>query len=251
MKLYFSILLYTIFCFSHAYSQCKNLDVEHAKFINLQNTNIFTTPETRHHDILESISHANGYFAFYKTGPTEFLGNFANCPNGLYYQGFYFRNSEAAFQWAKFQLAAEHHQNLDIMDDPEMEKFFKATGGEAFQLRKKFNQKYKGIFPKNWHNGLRDQVMWQILEAKFQQNPTFTEYLLSTQPLYLLEHNEKQGRDTYWSDDFTGNGFNMLGKMLMAIRDGKPCPIPYDDSDRLERIHYAEDFNSKNPYHIF
>jgi hypothetical protein len=93
--------------------------------------------------------------------------------------------------------------------------------------------------------------MWQILEAKFQQNPDFAEYLIATRPLYLLEHNEKEGRDTYWLDDFTGNGFNMLGKMLMAIRDGSSCPIPYDDTDRLERIYFAEDFNSKNPYNIF
>lgn len=227
------------------------MDTIQPKFINSPNKEISIPAETTHQDILEGIGHAYGYFAFYKTGPTEFLGNFANCSNGLYYQGFYFRNSEAAFQWAKFQLAAEHHQNLDMMYDPEMELFFEADGEEAFQLRKKFDQKYKGIFPKNWQNGLRDQVMWQILEAKFQQNPDFAEYLIATRPLYLLEHNEKEGRDTYWSDDFTGNGFNMLGKMLMAIRDGSLCPIPYDDTDRLERIHYAEDFNSKNPYNIF
>ena len=165
---------------------------------------------------IESIGHAYGFFAFYKTGSTEFLGNFANCPNGLYYQGFYFKNSEAAFQWAKFQLAAEHHQNLDMMYDPEMELFFEADGEEAFRLRNRLAQKYKGIFPIDWLNGLRDQIMWQILEAKFQQNPDFAESLITTRPFYLLEHNEKEGRDTYWSDDFTGNGFNMLGKMLMA-----------------------------------
>lgn len=200
---------------------------------------------------LEEIGQRHGYFAFYKTGLTEFLGNFANCPNGIEYAGHKFQNSEAAFQWTKFQLAALHHQNDEMMSDPEMDQFFDASGEEAFEFRQKFDRKYKGIYPKEWQNGLRDQVMWQVLEHKFQQNSDFANYLNRTAPFYLLEHNEREGRDTYWSDDATGHGLNMLGKMLMAIRDGTPCPIPYDDSDRLERIYYAQNFDSKTPYSIF
>lgn len=227
MKLYFSILLSSIFCLPYADISSETL-----------------------HD-LQTIGQTNGYFAFYKSGPTGFLANFANCPNGVYYKEHNFKNSEAAYQWAKYQLAAEHNQNFEMMCDPEMDQFFEANGEEAYQLRKIFDEKYKGIYPKNWLNSLRDEVMWQVLEAKFQQNPNFAELLLATRPFYLVEHTEREGIDTYWSDDFTGKGFNMLGKMLMAIREGHSCPMPYDDSDRKERIRYAEDFYNKNPYAIF
>lgn len=93
--------------------------------------------------------------------------------------------------------------------------------------------------------------MWEILIHKFQQNPDFNCFLSRTCPFYLLEHNEKEGRDAYWSDDATGNGLNMLGKMLMAIRDEMPCPSPDDDTDRADRQHYAQEFDSSTPYPIY
>lgn len=246
MKSYLFIFISSILCCSHAYSQDNYLNTTDVS--NIEDSLISATSIQ---DMLTDIGQSHGYFAFYKSGPTEFLGNFADCANGLYYRDFHFKNSEAAFQWAKFRLAAEHHQNSEMLSDLEMELFFEADGEEAFQLRNRLAQKYKGVLPIDWSNGLRDQVMWQILQAKFQQNPDFAEYLLITQPLYLLEHNEKEGRDIYWSDDFSGKGFNMLGKMLMAIRDDQPCPPPFEDTDLLERLHYAEDFNNKKPYNIY
>lgn len=200
---------------------------------------------------VEIFGHESNYLAFYKTGHTEFLGNFADCPNGIEYQEHHFRNSEAAFQWTKFFLAAKENQREDLLLDPEMNQFFESNGEEAFRLRQKLDRKYKGIYSKNWLQGLRDKVMWEILVAKFQQNPDFANSLLATTPYYLLEHNEKEGRDTYWSDDHTGKGLNMLGKMLMALRDHFPCPPSYDDSDQIERIQYAEDFNQTRPYPIW
>lgn len=198
----------------------------------------------------QEIENHSLYLAFYKRGHTEFLGNFAHCPNGIDYLGHHFRNSEAAFQWTKFYLAALENQREDMLLDPEMNQFFEASGEEAFRLRQKLGQKYQGVYSKSWLQGLRDQVMWEILVAKFEQNSDYASCLLSTAPYYLLEHNEKQGRDAYWSDDHTGNGLNMLGKMLMAIRDRLPCPQVNDNSDRRERIAFAEDFNQTRPYPI-
>jgi predicted NAD-dependent protein-ADP-ribosyltransferase YbiA (DUF1768 family) len=200
---------------------------------------------------LEAIGQEPDYLAFYKTGHTEFLGNFAHCLNGVEYLGHHFRNSEAAFQWTKFYLAAQENQREDMLLDPEMDQFFEASGEDAFRLRQKLDLKYTGTYSKSWLQGLRDQVMWEILVAKFEQNPDYAGRLLATAPDYLLEHNEREGRDTYWSDDYTGNGLNMLGKMLMALRDHLPCPKSHDDSDRMERIQYAEDFNQTHPYPIW
>lgn len=111
------------------------------------------TPPITSEEILEEIGLVHGYFAFYKTGPTEFLGNFAYCPNGIDYEGHHFQNSEAAFQWKKFQLAAGHNNNDEMRNDPEIEAFFEASGEEAFALRQKLDKKNKGIFPVDWKKG--------------------------------------------------------------------------------------------------
>lgn len=170
---------------------------------------------------------------FYKTGPTEFLGNFADCPNGVTVFGEKFPCAEAAFQYRKFQLAAQnlpngHPQKNQLLND--INKFKYDSGEDAFMIRQRYDQQYAGIYAPNWLTGGRDQAMWEVLQAKFNQNPTLKQQLDQTKGAYLLEHNQVKGRDTYWSDDFDGKGNNMLGKMLMAIRDSKSKP-PVGDTD--------------------
>jgi hypothetical protein len=210
---------------------------------------------------VQSIASQNEFVGFYKTGPTEFLGNFAICPNGLSIQvnnqTFSFRCSEAAFQWFKYYQTAMEHPNRGILQDPNLSKFYTCDGEEAFKLRKYFDKQYPGIFPKNWKKGQRDSAMWTILQAKFQQNPEFIQLLSATRTCYLLEHNQVTGRDKYWSDDNDGTGHNMLGKMLMAIRDNKPCPRVenethvMDNSDLAKTRKYANQANHGLSYNIF
>jgi ribA/ribD-fused uncharacterized protein len=189
---------------------------------------------------------------FYKTGPTEFLGNFANCPHGIQIWGRSFKCSEAAFQWRKYYLAAQGNNRQDMLNDPKMQEFFTCNGEEAFRLNRELGRQYQSIFPLNWLNGVRDQVMWNVLNAKFQQNPELSQLLKATQGAYLLEHNQAT-RDDYWSDNSNGSGKNMLGKMLMALRDGTPCPPPYDSSDQVQVQAYASYANRPGAlnYQIF
>lgn len=165
---------------------------------------------------------------FYKTGPTDFLGNFYVCQNGVTVWGHRFQCSEAAFQWKKYDLAR--------IQDPKMKEFFYADGEQAFQLNRYFEKNYPGQFAPKWKEGVRDDVMWEILQAKFQQNPELMDLLNVTSGAYLLEHNQAK-RDNYWSDNHDGSGKNMLGKMLMAIRDSLPKP-PVDDSSDADLIQY-------------
>ncbi|CRX38458.1 NADAR family protein [Estrella lausannensis] len=175
---------------------------------------------------------------FYKTGPTEFLGNFALCPNGVKVFGETFKCTEAAFQWRKYYLAAVNNNRQDLLNDPLMRQFFSCDGEKAFQINKQLTNKYPNVFASQWKNGVRDQVMWHVLQAKFQQNPSLFNLLKDTKGAYLLEHNEAK-RDDYWSDNSDGSGKNMLGKMLMAIRDGKDGPPPNDSSDQQKVKAYA------------
>lgn len=167
---------------------------------------------------------------FYKSGPTEFLGNFAPCASGIRIWGQTFQCAEAAFQWKKFSMAAQQNHRIDMQQDPNMLKFFTCDGEEAFRLRKYFDHQYPQVYVSGWQKGVRDQTMWEILQAKFSQNQAFHRLLQDTAGAYLLEHNQAK-RDDYWSDNHDGSGKNMLGKMLMALRDNKPCPIPNDAAD--------------------
>lgn len=184
----------------------------------------------------------NKLVCFYKTGPTEFLGNFAKAPRGINLWGHHFQCSEAAFQWRKYYLA-------DI-NDPQMNEFFQADGEKAFQLNLHFERTYQNRFAPGWRNGVRDQVMWEVLEAKFSRNQEFRRLLDETKGAYLLEHNQAS-RDNYWSDNHDGSGKNMLGKMLMALRDGRPKP-PMDDTSNASQVRYFATYaNWSLGYSIF
>lgn len=195
------------------------------------------TPQNPLRTQIQQIAQRDKLVCFYKTGPTEFLGNFANC--NLKIWGNQFRCSEAAFQWQKYVKAG--------INDARMNEFFTADGEQAFQLNRYLGNKYPNVFPPNWKNGVRDQVMWEVLNAKFQQNPNFKQLLDDTKGAYLLEHNQAP-RDDYWSDNSNGTGKNMLGKMLTAIRDGKPQPPVNDNSDDLRN--YVQ-FANRITYNIF
>ena len=43
--------------------------------------------------------------------------------------------------------------------------------------------------------------------------------LLATGDAFLLEHNERRGRDNTWSNNADGEGQNWLGLILMLVRD--------------------------------
>lgn len=180
---------------------------------------------------------------FYKSGPTEFLGNFADCPSGVKIYGETFKCSEAAFQWRKFTLAAKEKNRPDLLADPNLEKFKTCTGEEAFKLRNYFDKQYPGVTVSGWGSGKRDNVMWEVLNAKFSQNKGLMDLLKTTSGAYLMEHNQA-ARDDYWSDNHDGSGVNMLGKMLMAVRDGKPKPAPYDSSDAAKIKDFAQYANT-------
>jgi len=68
---------------------------------------------------------------------------------------------------------------------------------------------------KNW-NEKKDFIMLEALKTKFRI-PCFRNLLLSTGTAEIIELSEK---DFYWGRNKKGLGYNMLGKMLMEIREG-------------------------------
>lgn len=68
---------------------------------------------------------------------------------------------------------------------------------------------------KNWNN-IKDNIMYNALKAKFTQYPELKELLINTGDKKLVEHTVN---DHYWGDGGDGSGKNMLGKLLMKLRD--------------------------------
>eukprot|EP01147_Barroeca_monosierra_P007763 gene7763-630_t len=59
-------------------------------------------------------------------------------------------------------------------------------------------------------------IMLQACLAKFRQNPILARRLLKTGSRQLIEHTEK---DSIWGDGGDGTGKNLLGQVLMQVRD--------------------------------
>ena len=59
-------------------------------------------------------------------------------------------------------------------------------------------------------------VMLAALRAKYTQHADLRALLLGTGNATLVEH---RARDAYWGDGPDGNGANMLGQLLMRVRE--------------------------------
>eukprot|EP00792_Barthelona_sp_PAP020_P003840 TRINITY_DN1696_c0_g1_i1.p1 TRINITY_DN1696_c0_g1~~TRINITY_DN1696_c0_g1_i1.p1 ORF type:complete len:174 (+),score=33.58 TRINITY_DN1696_c0_g1_i1:68-523(+) len=63
---------------------------------------------------------------------------------------------------------------------------------------------------------VKDDIMRKALLAKFTQYESLKNLLLSTGSRFLVEHTKN---DRYWADGGDGSGRNMLGKLLVELRE--------------------------------
>lgn len=63
---------------------------------------------------------------------------------------------------------------------------------------------------------VKDDIMRLALNAKFTQHPSRATLLRSTGDALLVEHTTN---DSYWGDGGDGSGRNMLGKLLVELRE--------------------------------
>lgn len=109
-----------------------------------------------------------------------------------------YQNSEAAFQSAKSL-------------DPAVRDAFSDMNGVVAK-REGRKVKIRG----DWED-VKDDVMEEVIRAKFLQNPDLRQKLIDTGDMELMEGNS--WHDTYWGVDLkSGKGENHLGIILMRIR---------------------------------
>jgi ribA/ribD-fused uncharacterized protein len=63
---------------------------------------------------------------------------------------------------------------------------------------------------------VKDDIMREAVRAKFQQHTELREILLATGDARIVEHTQN---DSYWGDGGDGSGKNMLGRILMEVRE--------------------------------
>ncbi|GMK37184.1 hypothetical protein PCCS19_02370 [Paenibacillus sp. CCS19] len=63
---------------------------------------------------------------------------------------------------------------------------------------------------------VKDDIMKTAIKAKVIHHESIRNILLSTGNCILVEHTKN---DSYWADGGDGSGMNMLGKILMEVRD--------------------------------
>lgn len=128
------------------------------------------------------------------TGSYYFLSNFYMAP--VTYEGVTYTNNEAAFQAQKCADPADRPAFANL--DPSVAK----KKGRHVKLRE------------DWET-IKRQVMFDVLTAKFTQNPVLRLRLQATGNAHLEEGND--WGDRIWGT-VDGEGENWLGKLLMQVR---------------------------------
>ncbi len=83
------------------------------------------------------------------------------------------------------------------------------------RLAARIGRDRKNKLRRDWES-VKVQVMTDAVRAKFQQHEDLRELLMSTGEAKLVEHTSN---DAYWGDGGDGSGRNMLGVVLMRVRD--------------------------------
>lgn len=75
---------------------------------------------------------------------------------------------------------------------------------------------YQDVKIRSDWEAVKDNIMLQVVYAKFTQHPALTQMLLSTGDSKLIEASPT---DYYWGEGKDGSGQNKLGLILQLVRD--------------------------------
>ena len=119
----------------------------------------------------------------------------------IYVDGRMWKTSEHYYQAMKFDGHPEHVKDVHNARIP----------ADAAKI----GRDKKRPLREDWEE-VKDDVMYRALKAKYTQHPKLRKLLVDTGNAILVEHTVN---DRYWGDGGDGSGKNMLGKLLMKLRD--------------------------------
>ena len=108
---------------------------------------------------------------------------------------------------------SEHYYQAQKFTDPAFRESIRAavTPGQAKRMSRSKTQPRVDAW-----EAVRDEAMYRVVRAKFAQHAEIRAALLATGEAQLVEHCQ---RDAYWGDAGDGSGQNMLGRILMRVRE--------------------------------
>lgn len=193
----------------------------------------------------------------------------------IFFEGKYWPTSEHYYQAMKFSEnspISDEYINLMRQADT-VNKMYVLAQQSAFGYKSNWAlvkgdtnrklgdliKKYKnlGVKPRPDWDLVKDQIMYNIVTAKFEQDPKLKEILLNTGDKILVEHTL---RDKYWGDGgFCGNGIpevdkggtmkglNKLGNILMRVRDELRRELSISDQESKQKKQLVKKTLVKKP----
>jgi len=136
---------------------------------------------------------------FYRV--SEQFGCFSNfAPYPVCMDGKLWPTSEHYFQAQKFDEVG-HQEKIRQAKSP--------------MIAARMGRDRKKPLRRDWES-VKVAVMREVVRAKFNQHDDIRRISLSTGGAMIVEHTEN---DSYWGDGGDGSGQNMLGRILMEIRE--------------------------------
>jgi len=108
---------------------------------------------------------------------------------------------------------SEHYFQAQKSAEREHQEAIRKTASPMIAAR--MGRDRKKPLRKDWES-VKVDVMRRAVLAKFSQHAELREELLATGDAKIVEHTE---RDDYWGDGGDGSGKNMLGRILMEVRE--------------------------------
>jgi ribA/ribD-fused uncharacterized protein len=148
---------------------------------------------------------------------SEEYGCFSNfSPHPVLLDGKAWPTSEHYFQAQKFRGAADEE---------------KIRQAKSPMIAARMGRSRARPLRPDWE-AVKDQLMYDVVFAKFSQHADLRDILLGTGDSRIIEHTTN---DRYWGDGGDGTGSNKLGEILMRVREslraaGSGPPAPGDRS---------------------
>ncbi|WP_044278331.1 NADAR family protein [Myxococcus stipitatus] len=113
---------------------------------------------------------------------------------------------------------SEHYFQAQKFEDTAAQEAIRQARSPMLAARMGRDRKRK--LRRDW-DSIKVSVMREAVRAKFSQHEDLTRLLLETGDAKLVEHTDQ---DDYWGDGGDGSGKNMLGRILMEIRQELRAP---------------------------
>jgi len=108
---------------------------------------------------------------------------------------------------------SEHYFQAQKFEDPAAQEKIRTAKSPMIAARLGRDRKQK--LRRDWES-TKVSIMTDAVRAKFTQHADIRAILLATGTAKIVEHTEN---DAYWGDGGDGSGKNMLGQILMRIRE--------------------------------